>query len=63
MTATDVPESAPDSISTRTNCDRCPAQARHTARLELMSLHLCKHHSDKFKDALTEQGWTVTEIV
>lgn len=41
-------------------CDRCGAQAYHTANKEgFAELLFCGHHHREFSDALWDNGWTV----
>jgi hypothetical protein len=43
-------------------CDRCNARAACIAELKSQYLHLCRHHTDKNRDALVAKGWTISTI-
>ena len=41
-------------------CDRCSARARDRfTKSEAMELAFCGHHSDKYRESLSSQGFTV----
>lgn len=47
-------------LTAEDRCDRCGAQARHTANKEgFAELLFCNHHHREFDDALWNQGFTV----
>jgi hypothetical protein len=44
-------------LNAQDRCDRCGAQAKTVASKGKLEILFCDHHTNKYREQLTKQGW------